>query len=139
VSDSPERTQATPKERNDLLVDQLKEYYSGVIDFEFKHTTVLALIGGWLLSSETARKTLAADRVATAGICVMVLMLTVLHAAWVRRYYVRSASAYARIAELKYIDTRDVESRRIPSFTRWSFTLIHFVISVVICGLALRT
>ena len=139
MSDSPERTQATPKERNDLLVDQLKEYYAGVIDFEFKHATVLTLIVGWLLSSETARKTLAADRVAAVGVCAVVLLLTAFHAVWVWRFYARSARAYARIVELKYVDTRDIESRRIPALTRWSYTLIHFVISVVICGLAFRT
>ena len=133
------RDRATPKERNDILVDQLKEYYAGIIDFEFKQGAVLLLILGWLLSTEAARKVMAADWAARAGVCSAALLLTAFHAVWVWRYYARSARVYARIAELKYIDTQDIESRRIPAFTRWSYTLIHGIGSALICVLALRT
>lgn len=129
---------ATKKERNEILVCLLKEHYSGLIDFEFKHGGVLALIMGWLLSSDTARKTISNEQIAAWGICGTVLMLTFFHALWVWRFYQRSEAVYKTIDNLGYIIISDVESRRIPRFTILSFILFHFITSICICTLAIR-
>jgi hypothetical protein len=138
MGDSPPREQATLKERNDLLVALLKEHYSGLIDFEFKQGTVLTLVVGWILSSEVARRTFAADGIAAGAVCVSVALLAIFHAVWVRRFCARSEVVYKRIGELNYIDIKDVESGRIRPFTEWSFILIHSVVSVMICVLVIR-
>jgi hypothetical protein len=142
MSNSPSGEQAaveaTPKERNELLVGLLKDHYAGLLDFEFKHGAFLTLILGWILSSETARKTFAADGIAVGVACGAMLILTVLHAVWVRTFFTRSRDVYERIVELNYIPTRDVESRRITRLTRWSFTLFHLVVSVTACVLIVR-
>lgn len=138
MNDSLVGERATPKERNDVLVGLLKDHYAGLLDFEFKNTAALTLILGWVLSSDTARKTLAADQVAAAVVCAAILILTALHAVWVKTFFTRSRSVYERIVELNYIPVEDVENRRVSRLTRWTFTLFHFMVSVTICVLTVR-
>jgi len=47
----PTPKEAFPKEKFDTLFGLLKDHYTGLLDFEFKHATVLTLLLGWGLVS----------------------------------------------------------------------------------------
>ena len=47
-------TEAVLKEKHEYLVAVLKDTYSGLIDFAFKHGALLAIALGWLVTSDDA-------------------------------------------------------------------------------------
>ena len=51
----------TAKDQFDLLYERLKFYHDSAIDAVFKVTASLLLVMGWVTTSDTARKILAAD------------------------------------------------------------------------------
>lgn len=137
MSTEPAKDGATPKERNELLLGLLKDHYAGIVDFEFKHGTLLALALGWLITSESARIYLSEHGLARYGLCGMVLLLTCLHARWAYAFWKRSATVYQQLARLEYVPKEDVECQRIPIFTLVSYVVIHAAVTVVLCVLVL--
>jgi hypothetical protein len=130
-------TQASPKDRYELLAGMLKDYYTGLIDFEFKQGSLLALVGGWLITSDGARKFLLERPVIQAILIGFLVLLTSFHYTWVKTYKSRSERVFAQLQELGFMPIEYFESRRIYPWTMRSFIAIHGLITLTICLLIL--
>jgi len=128
---------ASPKEKFDTLFGLLKDYYAGLLDFEFKHATVLTLLLGWGLVSNEARSFLHSHRAIAWCGCVALILYLVFYAMWVLHFYRRSRLAYSQLAELEYMPSEYFEMRRIQPFTVVSFIALHCAVVIVICAVLL--
>jgi len=133
----PTPKEASPKEKFDTLFGLLKDHYAGLLDFEFKHATVLTLLLGWGLASNEARSFFQANRAIAWGGGVGLTIYVVLYSMWVWNFYRRSRLAYSQLAELRYMPTEYFEMRRIQLFSVVTFILLHWVVVAVICAVLL--
>jgi hypothetical protein len=135
----PPLLKASPKEKFDTLYELLKEHYAGLIDFEFKHGTVLTLLLGWVLASKDARDFLHSYGGVARFVCVAVLLYAAFHSIWVWNFYRRSLLAYTQLCKLGYMPTEYFEKRCIQSFTVVSFIVLHWVVAFLISTVILLT
>lgn len=124
---------SSPKEEYALLYSILEQTYKGFIDFEFRHGGFLALIIGWLATSERAQLTIANAWCVRFGFTVSIGILTVLHAIWSSRWYRRSNLSYSKLTRLNYVPLGHFESLKIDRFLPTSFAILHTALSVFIC------
>jgi hypothetical protein len=125
---------ASPKEKFDTLFGLLKDHYAALLDFEFKHATVLTLLLGWGLVSNEARSFFHTHRAIAWCGCGALIIYLVFYAIWVWHFYRRSVLAYSQLAELGYMPTEYFEMRRIQPFTAVTFIVLHCVVVGVICA-----
>jgi hypothetical protein len=130
-------TQASPKDRYTLLSGMLKDYYTGLIDFEFKQCSLLALVAGWLITSDGARRFLLERPVIQAVLIGFLVLLTCFHSTWVKTYKSRSERAFSQLQKLGFMPIEYFESLRIQPWTLRSFIAIHSLITLTICLLIL--
>ena len=132
-------TDAEPslKDKHEYLVAVLKDTYSGLIDFAFKHGALLAIAMGWLVTSESAREFLEQSPVSRFSLCAAVLLLTYFHYRWVGVFYRRSVNAHAKLVALEYMPSCFLDLRLIRKPTYVTFVAVHTAMSLLICILAL--
>ena len=129
----PTPKEAFPKEKFDTLFGLLKDHYTGLLDFEFKHATVLTLLLGWGLVSNDARSFFDDHRAIAWCGCVGLIVYLIFYSFWVRNFYRRSLLAYSQLAELGYMPTEYFEMRRIQLFSVVTFIVLHWVVVGIIC------
>jgi hypothetical protein len=133
----PQPSEASPKEKFDVLFGLLKDHYAGLIDFEFKHGTVLTLLLGWAIASKDAQAFLRDHHsVAWLG-CVGVFCYATFHSIWVWNFYRRSLRAYEQLSSLAFMPTDYFKFRRIQPFTVASFIVLHWVVAILISSVIL--
>lgn len=130
-------SEASLKDKNEYLVGVLKDTYSGLIDFAFKHGALLAIAMGWLVTSDSARAFLAQSYISKFSLCAAALLLTYFHYRWVGVFYQRSIDAHAKLVLLGYMPSDFLDLRLIRRPTYITFVVVHAVMSLLICILAL--
>jgi hypothetical protein len=127
------RPRASERERYELLYSQVKDCFDGLVDYEFRHATILLVFTGWLVTAEHAQSTLARYLPVTIGAIVMALALSLGHTMWAIHQYRRSAAAFQSLSELDYMPMEHIRPRMIGKGLVASFCLLHGLASVVIC------
>lgn len=127
------------RDRFNVLHGTLSWLYSALIDFEFKHGSLLAIVLGWLITAENAQKFFAMSLLARISITIAMLSLTILHAFWVRRFYAKSLRAYHTLNELALVPTRYYEDLRIQPSVVVTFCVIHAIFTIFTCVLVWTT
>jgi len=124
--------EASRKAKFDMLFGLLKEHYAGLIDFEFKHGTVLTLLLGW----RWPRTTLVAFSQSPRS----------LRDSFAREFSSMQPSTpfgfavsiaghflhYKQLRQLRYMPTEYFEKRRIQPFTSISFVILNWVVALLI-------
>lgn len=128
----PTVSKASAKEKFDTLFGLLKEHYAGLFDFEFKNMTVLTLLLGWALASHEARAFLHSRRSVGYFFCVGLLVYATLLSMAVWRFYRRSLVAYRQLSELRYMPPEYFRPRLIARFTVISFTVLDWIVALLI-------
>lgn len=126
--------EASAKERNDFLIDLLRETRAALIDFMFKQSAVLILVIGWIVSSENARKFVAAAevrRLGTAGVCIYALLFLY----WMRTYSRRSASTQEHLLELQFLPRSYFEPLTISPGLVTSLVAVQLLLCAILMGL----
>src|SRR5262245_59375167 len=99
----PPPEKASPKEQFDLLFGLLKDHYTGLIDFQFKHGTVLTLFIGWAIASEQAEKFVRGHcSFAWLG-CAVLLFYVGFYSRWVWTFCQRSLLVYTQLCNLNFM------------------------------------
>jgi hypothetical protein len=124
---------ATPREEHELLYGLMKDSYTGLIDFEFKHGTVLTLIAGWFITSDKARDFIATNLISLTLMLVFLVALTSFHAKWVKVYKSRSDHAFERLVVLAFMSEAFLRLNAIPDASVKRFIAFHIIITVGIC------
>jgi len=130
-------TEASLKDQHEYLVSVLKDTYSGLIDFAFKHGALIAIAMGWLVTSDDARAFLAQSPISRFCLCAAVILLTSFHARWVGVFYRRSVDAHQKLVALGYLPRDFLDLRLIRRHTYVTFVALHIAMSLMICVLAL--
>jgi hypothetical protein len=121
---------ATPKEEFDVLYATLHQLHEGLIEFEFRNGALLFLVLGWLLTAVDAHNLLRENLPIRLAITIALSGLTLLHAMWVHRHYVRSVAAHRLLLKLSYVPESYLEPRRIHKGLALSFGITHAYISL---------
>jgi hypothetical protein len=130
-------TPASLKDKHEFLITVLRDTYTGLLDFAFKHGTLLAIALGWLITSDNARDFLSQNAIAKYSICLAALLWTYFYYKWVGVFYNRSSDAYDRLKLLNFMPEDYVVLRVIPKSTRVTFVIFHAAMSILLCILAL--
>jgi hypothetical protein len=125
--------QSSLKEKHDLLYGIHKQLFLTLLDFEFKQWTLLIVIIGWILTAERAQELFRSSVVIRIGISSVVLSLTLLHATWAIRFYLRSAAVRRQLFELNYMPSGHYKPESIARFLVMSLCTFHFIV----CGFIL--
>jgi hypothetical protein len=128
---------ASLKDKHEFLSTVLRDTYTGLIDFAFKHGALLAIALGWLITSDNAREFLAQNSIAKYSICLAALLWTYFYYRWVRVFYNRSNRAYDKLKLLNFMPEDYMALRVIPESTFVTFVIFHAAMSILICILAL--
>jgi len=124
---------ATPREEHELLYGLMKDSYTGLIDFEFKHGTVLTLIAGWFITSDKARDFISTHLISLILMLVFLVALTYFHAKWVKVYKSRSDHAFERLQVLAFMPEAFLRLNAIPDASVKRYIAFHSIITVCIC------
>jgi hypothetical protein len=106
---------ATTKERFDLGISMLKGYYDGLETRAERTAVLLVGVVGWLITSQTARDSLAKNSTLFFG---AVLSLTVFIAmAWVNlsHFLKRFREIQSEVEALEYVDAKYFTRYRMPA------------------------
>jgi len=128
---------ATTAEKFDTLFGLLKDNYAGVFDFEFKNVTVLTLLLGWSLASNDARSFLHTHPRIAYCACGALLLYVVLLLVSFWKFYRRSLLTYAQLSELGYMPTEYFRVRRIQPFTVVTFTVLNWIVALIMSAVML--
>jgi hypothetical protein len=130
---------ATSKEEYELLYGLMKDSYSGLIDFEFKHGTILSVVAGWFITSDKARDFLSTSIISVLLVLVIMIALTTFHARWVHVYKARSDHAFERLQTLSFMPEPFLKLNAIPDASVKRFVGFHAIVTVGICLMVLET
>src|SRR5690348_13140796 len=130
---------ATPGEEYELLYGLMKESYSGLIDFEFKHGTILSLVAGWFITSDKARDFVSTSIISVLLVLVILIALTTFHARWVHVYKARSDHAVERLRTLSFMPEPFLTLNAIPDASVKRFIAFHAIVTVGISLMILDT
>jgi hypothetical protein len=72
------------KDKFDILHKLLETHYKSIIDFEFRHATILTVGLGWLITSESARHFFAKNFHIKVIVACSMLVYTIFHAIWIK-------------------------------------------------------
>src|SRR5262249_51645917 len=110
---------ASDKGKNDFLINLLKETRYGLIDFCFKHSAIVLLFLGWIVSSDKAQEFFRmSSRIRILGSMVLasavikplsillVLAYSVMFITWILTYYKRSNTTFRNLLDLAYFPIR---------------------------------
>ncbi len=123
---------ASEKDQHDFLASLLKEARYGMIDFMFKQAAVLTLFIGWKLSSDDARKFIAAEPgVRVVGVSA-VAAYALLLAFWAWTYRIRSHAAYRDLLKIHFMPARYYSPLLITWRLALSLVSAHFVLCTVL-------
>ena len=107
------------------LIAILKESRYGLVDFMFKHGTVLMLFLGWIVSSDRARQFLSGTfqtRVIVTSLIISYFIVFILAMyTWKRR----SENAFHHLVELEYMPVRYYSPLRVTAGVMVGFIGIH--------------
>lgn len=123
---------ASPKECNDMLSGGLTRTYASLIDFEFKHATLLGLFLGWILTAERAQRLFASSLEIRIAGTTAILMYTLLHAVWVFRFLQRSTALRRQLDQIVYMPLDYFEPDTISRRQAVIFCFAHLLFCSVI-------
>jgi hypothetical protein len=127
---------ASAKERFEMLYDTLQQFYSGLIEFEFKHGAFLFLILGWLLTADKAQLFLKDHPPVRCLLMFSIVGLTAFHAIWVYRHYRSSTAVHRLLSTLRYVPDEYFEPLTIAPFLAVTFCGSHLSLSLILCFIA---
>jgi hypothetical protein len=130
---------ATLKEEYELLYGLMKDSYSGLIDFEFKHGTILLVMAGWFITSDKAREFLSISILSVLLVLVILIALTTFHARWVHVYKARSDHAFERLQTLAFMPETFLKLNAIPDASVKRFIAFHVIVTVGISLMVFET
>ena len=133
MTQSVVQSSASKREMYELLYSQVKDCFDGLVDYEFRHATLLLVLLGWVVTAEHAQNTLATHSSVTLGAIIGILVWTLGHALWAVHQYRRSNAAYLSLLELGYMPMNYIKPRVIGKGLVCSFCLVHSFASTVIC------
>lgn len=119
--------QSSLKEKHDLLYGIHKQLFSTLLDFVFKHVTVLIVIIGWILTAQQAQELIASSVAIRIGISMLILSLTLLHATWVIRFYLRSVALRRQLLKLNYMPSGYYKPESVAQFLVVSVPGLHLL------------
>jgi len=128
-------SEASVKEKFDLLFVLLKDYFNQIVDNSFRHATVEVVVLGWLISSESARNFFQSNRVVSWYACSVTLLYAIFHSIWIWKNYLRSRTAYVQLCKLGYMPSEFFDSPRISLFMPVSFIVAHSGVALLICSI----
>lgn len=111
----------------------LEKSYNGLIDFEFKHGGFIAIVIGWLATSERAQLVITASVWIRIAGTISIIALTILHAIWCSRWYTRARLAYTQIIALNYMSKNHYDAFKMGIYLPVSFIILHFIFSITVC------
>lgn len=123
---------ASRKEEHELLYGMLKGAYTGLIDFEFKHAGFMAVVIGWIVTSQHAQLVIASSLPVRVIGTVVVVALTALHGLWCKRWHERSQLSFTKLEELNYMPLTYYESHKMGTYLPLSFASIHALLAFVV-------
>ncbi len=101
------------KERFNALYSSYARAYERFVENAYKTTTLMLVILGWLLSSDTARRFLHEER-AVLAVCILLIGVAAVSIwATFRRLTALSASLRMKLDELAYMDSESYDQHRI--------------------------
>jgi hypothetical protein len=116
---------ATAREEYELLARTLKETRDGLIDYSFKHGTILTLIIGWIVSSGTTQEFLKGSVGRKLLGSAFIGAYWILYTLWTVSWYRRSVAVYQHLIGLKYMPPEYYHDLRIPPVLVASFIALH--------------
>jgi Ni/Fe-hydrogenase subunit HybB-like protein len=122
---------ASDKEKHDFLVTILKESRYGLIDFMFKHGTVLTLALGWLLTSDKSREFIGSSRSIQIVTACLIFVYAGLFSVWIYAFRVRSASSFQYLVEMNYMPADFYTPLCVTKRVVIGFMAIHYAVCVV--------
>ena len=129
--------EASPKEKFDTLFGLLKDHYAGLFDFEFKNVTVLTLLLGWSLASKDARSFLHIHPGIAYCACGALFLYVFLLSVSFGKFYRRSRLTYGQLSKLGYMPTEYFRVRRIQPFTVVTFTVLNWIVALIMSAVML--
>jgi hypothetical protein len=137
---------ASDKERCDFLITLLKETRYGLIDFCFKHSAIVLLFLGWIVSSDKAQeffrtssriRILGSIVLASAVIKSLSILLVLAYSAmfivWIITYYNRSNITFKNLFDLGYFPISYYAPLRINVGVVAGFVGLHAVACIIAC------
>jgi hypothetical protein len=120
---------AASKERSELLYGIHRSVHASIVDFAFKHGTILVAFTAWILTAKQAQDAL---KDGTIAVCVsaLILTMTAFHATWARRIYLRSSGVCRQLAELNYMPREYFEHEKVDKGFVVSLCVLHLIASV---------
>ena len=124
---------ASDKEISEFLCKTLEQLHGALTRFALQNAAFLVIIGGWVISSDSARDFFsswwAVKAISVAGI----VAYSGSHAFVVYGYYRRSQLAFKHLTKLNYMPAKYLELQRISRIMWMTSALAHSIISFVIC------
>jgi hypothetical protein len=133
MTNDNDRPHASKREMHELLYGQLKDCFDGLVSYEFRHATILLVIGGWAITSQHAQSMVAMHWPVTACVILFILALTLVHAGWAIHQYRRSDALYRALSEVAYMPMDYIAPRIIRKGLMRSFCLFHGFASILLC------
>ncbi len=121
-----------------LLFDQLKSSYDDLIQFEFKHGTILIAIIGWLLTSKQTHTLLASSQLLCIVGVIVILSLSAMHAFWVQGYVSKNDDAFKSLVSEFSVEDLYICGKKLRPGIQLTFSVIHAAICILVCVIIWR-
>jgi hypothetical protein len=128
---------AVRREKFNALYTSYARAYERFLENGFKTSTVLLVILGWLLSSESARKFFTEHTPALWVSMVLIGLGALSLFATFHRLSRLSASLRARLDALSFIESDFCDQHRIPPLIYWSVIGQNLMVCLLIIGIML--
>jgi hypothetical protein len=105
---------ATIKEKFDLGIGMLKGYYDGLETRAERTAVLLVGVVGWLITSQTARDSLAKNRPLFLGAVLSLTVFLVMSWANISHFLKRFREIQSEVEDLEYVDPKYFTRYRMP-------------------------
>ena len=105
---------ATKKEKFDLGIGMLKGYYDGLETRAERTAVLLVGVVGWLITSQTARESLAKNRLLFLSAVLSLTVFLLMSWANISHFLKRFREIQSEVEDLKYVDPKYFARYRMP-------------------------
>lgn len=105
---------ASKKEKFNLSLEMLKGYHDGLESRVEKSTALLMIVLGWLLTSDTARKSLANNEILFWGGIITLTILIIMYCLNVYHFLRQFRKIEEKVNKLDYIDQEYLVRYKMP-------------------------
>jgi hypothetical protein len=126
--ETPNPQKSTSVEKHNYLISQLSDYHKRLVDFAFRHSTIIVIALGWIISSEQSQRLMQASFALRITITITVLFYCALYSFWVMRHHFNSETVYKQLVDLAYMESGFFELERIRRPFAYSFICLHFLV-----------